>query len=307
LWSQVLNGGSVSNFQVVGNDVVMIWNHDASGTIGSSTDKIPAGYTTLKLKATDGTVAWQNTFSTTSSAALKLSGDQQYLYQLVQVGTSDLKISDAITIPQATNEDTALIKMSTSNGDVQWYKEIRGSLNTTTASTINVQNDNVYISGVTSASIVEFGGARKSVTTSAALFLAVVSNITDMCKDGTEQCDICQDEATCHSCVSGYLISNATNELKCVSIADSCKTTITVCDTCSSETKCIKCSTGYAVKNSNCEAFKCDGLAFNDPNVCSGLGHCIAANRCCCPKNYAGYICHREKQDDPYYYQSCWK
>jgi hypothetical protein len=258
-WVQVLRGiySDIYSFQVVDSGMLFIWGH-ADGLIGNNTEIVPTGKTTVKLNTTDGSVEWLRVLDDVGSYVLVVSDDRQSLFQLIQLDSDGLKINEHVTIPGKKNQNAVLLKISNSNGEIEWYKTIIGSSSDTSGNTINIQNDNIYISGDTRAATLQFGSAQRYVTTSAALFLAVVSNITDMCKDGTEQCDICQDEATCHSCVSGYLISNATNELKCVSIADSCKTTITVCDTCSSETKCIKCNIGYTLKNNNCESISCE-------------------------------------------------
>jgi hypothetical protein len=88
---------------------------------------------------------------------------------------------------------------------------------------------------------------------------------------------------------------------------DLCLLKVENCVTCSSYTICKSCSPSTKLSNNQCIALKCYGVKSTDPIVCSGKGHCVDSDKCCCQSGSAGHNCAREKNDEPYYYEYCWK
>ena len=122
----------------------------------------------------------------------------------------------------------------------------------------------------------------------------VCNDLDDDCDMEVDEGDVCLTEWTCNP---SFYDADDGCDCGCGIVDPDCAdSTVEACDYCNNAGSCNEGSgcpgTIDPVDNSQCiTPWTCNGIAYNDPAVCSGHGTCVAQDECDCLAGYEGTNC----------------
>jgi hypothetical protein len=237
--------------------------------IGTQITDDDKGIVELRKLSNTGSLAW--TFNATGMS-------YAYLAQFAKSTHGDeiylaLSFTTSITLPndEEVTADSGIVFLTidSDDGSIVTVSDTISSKSELTMNNLILKEDELYfVVTVGNTAAVNFGDTTLTANPNAYVVLyGIVSSKTEMCFSLVHKCGVCLDYTTCAKCVTNYSFT----------------------------------------KDNQCNESVCYGVGALDNQVCSGRGHCFDTDKCCCPHGWAGHICSREKLDDPYYYDTCWK